>query len=209
MPKRRWYELIGGVLGDQVDVPDRPAGVGANGIDTGLHHVIARATLVRGEGDLVKELQFGLAQIGQLALFLRLEAAHLIEPRLHGRKKQTEVDRLGKIVVGADLHASEDIMPVGESGQEDERHVGEPGMLLAQLGEQFLAVHHRHADIAYHQAGLVLVDRFKALSAVRRLDRLVTRVRELSDDQFPNFGFVFDAQNLGHGRTTLSALTAR
>ena len=53
----------------------------------------------------------------------RLDADHLIETRRDGREQNLVIDRLDEIVVGAGLLADQNVVPVGQGRQEDERHV--------------------------------------------------------------------------------------
>ena len=54
----------------------------------------------------------------------RLDPGDLIETRGDGREQDLVIDRLDEIIVRAGLLADQNVVPLGQGRQEDERHVG-------------------------------------------------------------------------------------
>ena len=91
----------------------------------------------------------------------RLDAGHLIETRGDGREQNLVIDRLDEIVVGAGLLAGQNVVPLGQGRQEDERHVRH-GPLLAQGLEHVVTAEARHGDVAEDEVGTVLLKQASA-----------------------------------------------
>ena len=124
----------------------------------------------------------------------RLDADHLIETRGDGRQENLVVDRLDEIIVGAGLLAAQNVVPLGQGRQEDERHVRH-GPLLAQGLEHVVAAEAGHGDVAEDEVGTVLLKQAERLAAVGSLEHAVVRSLQFLGDVAPQIVFVFDAKN--------------
>lgn len=83
------------------------------------------------------------------------------------------------MVAGAQAHALDDALALGQRGQEYDGDFGATGMVEADFIEQPEAVHAGHGDVGQGQAGLAPDGKDKRRFAVRRLYQLVARVRTL------------------------------
>ena len=99
----------------------------------------------------------------------RLDAGDLIEPRGDGRQENLVVDRLDEIVVGAGLLADQNVVPLGQGRQEDERHVRQVALLAHGL-QHVVAAEARHGDVAQDEVGTVVLEQLERLAAVGGLE---------------------------------------
>ena len=81
MPDRGRDQLLGAVAGEDVDVADRPTGIGADLVDPGLQRLLDGRRLVGGDRDLMEQPhQRVLALERLLALLLIFDLGEHPEP---------------------------------------------------------------------------------------------------------------------------------
>jgi hypothetical protein len=142
-----------------------------------------------GDGDVVRLLvEHHVAEREGAVALLRLRPA---EDRLHPRDELARRERLGQIVVGADLEPDDAIGLLVARGEHEDRHLRAHADVAADL-EAVLA---RQADVEQHHPDLVALELDERLLAGPHPDDAVAVAREVAADELSDRGLVFDEEN--------------
>ena len=107
-----------------------------------------------------------------LALFLRIELVIPPELGIHSAHHLLEGERLGHIIVRAELEHTEFLILAHYGGHDDDRDA----VLAAQGSAHLVAVHYGHHDVQQDEIGLHAAGVFQRLRAVERLIHSVSRL---------------------------------
>jgi hypothetical protein len=142
--------------------------------------------------------ELDLARRRELALELyqvreRLVAqALLLEARADPRLEQGRVDRLGEVVLGAQLDAADHALHLVERGDHDHGQAHE-APLAAQPLEDLIAVQLRHHDVEQHEVEGLGAQDLEGLGAVGGHRQVaITEALETSREHVPVVGVVVD-----------------
>ena len=111
----------------------------------------------------------------------------------HARRELPRAERLGEVVVGAELEPAHEVLLRVPGGQHDDRHVG----LGAQPAADVLAGHARQAEVEDDEVGPTARRGGEGVLAVRHpVDRVSLRL-EVALDDLCDAGLVFDDEDAG------------
>lgn len=116
------------------------------------------------------------------------------EAGLHGGEEVVADDRLGEVVVGAEVHAGADVGAVAFGGEKDEGGGGE-GVFFTEGLDDTVAVEFGHHDVAEDEVWLFLVSDFDADAAIFGSAGVVTFEFKHEGDVAAHGGLVFDDEN--------------
>ncbi len=151
--------------------------------------------------DLPPDLEVSLELAGMEAVGV-LEP-FLLERRGHARAQHHGVERLGKVVGGAELDRAGDAFDLVDRGDHDDRDRPERRVLAHPL-QHLEAVHLRHHDVEEHEVDLARAEDFEGLAAVDGHRDLVAEGAQAPRQQVAvDLHVVDDEQAAGRGRHAL------
>ena len=114
------------------------------------------------------------------------------QQRLHAGDELADAERLGDVVVGAELEAADDLLLLALGGEHDDRQLELP---LADLPADFVAVELRQHDVEQQQVGRFAERRGESGVAVRGRADVVALRAKIVGQPAEQGGVVFDDED--------------